>query len=90
MTIEMIEVEAFNSGTQIKVIGVGGGGGNAVEHMIARAVQGVDIEAMFLQPRNGGREQAAAGGGGALQRYRRCGQAGLQRLQDAGKASAMV
>ena len=33
MTIEMIEVEAFNSGTQIKVIGVGGGGGNAVEHI---------------------------------------------------------
>jgi cell division GTPase FtsZ len=30
-------------GTQIKVIGVGGGGGNAVEHMIARAVQGVEF-----------------------------------------------
>ncbi len=30
MTIEMIEVEEFNQGTQIKVIGVGGGGGNAV------------------------------------------------------------
>ena len=34
MTIEMIE--EFNQGTQIKVIGVGGGGGNAVEHMIER------------------------------------------------------
>src|ERR671938_917134 len=33
MPIEMIEVEEFNLGTQIKVIGVGGGGGNAVEHM---------------------------------------------------------
>jgi cell division protein FtsZ len=43
MTIEMIEVEAFNLGTQIKVIGVGGGGGNAVEHMIARSVQGVEF-----------------------------------------------
>ena len=42
MGIEMIEVEEFNLGTQIKVIGVGGGGGNAVEHMIARSVQGVD------------------------------------------------
>src|SRR3954466_10528274 len=30
MSIEMIEVEEFNLGTQIKVIGVGGGGGNAV------------------------------------------------------------
>jgi hypothetical protein len=29
MSIEMIEVEEFHSGTQIKVIGVGGGGGNA-------------------------------------------------------------
>ena len=43
MTIEMIEVEEFNQGTQIKVIGVGGGGGNAVEHMIARNVQGVEF-----------------------------------------------
>jgi len=43
MSIEMIEDEAFNQGTQIKVIGVGGGGGNAVEHMIERAVQGVEF-----------------------------------------------
>ena len=43
MSIEMIEVEAFNSGTQIKVIGVGGGGGNAVEHMIRSGVQGVEF-----------------------------------------------
>ncbi|GAC1356794.1 MAG: cell division protein FtsZ [Variovorax sp.] len=43
MSIEMIEVEEFHQGTQIKVIGVGGGGGNAVEHMIERAVQGVEF-----------------------------------------------
>jgi cell division protein FtsZ len=43
MSIEMIEVEEFNQGTQIKVIGVGGGGGNAVEHMIGRSVQGVEF-----------------------------------------------
>lgn len=43
MTIEMIEAEEFNQGTQIKVIGVGGGGGNAVEHMISRRVQGVEF-----------------------------------------------
>jgi cell division protein FtsZ len=43
MTIEMIESEEFNQGTQIKVIGVGGGGGNAVAHMIARSVQGVEF-----------------------------------------------
>ncbi|WP_455554379.1 cell division protein FtsZ [Comamonas sp.] len=43
MTIEMIEAETFNQGTQIKVIGVGGGGSNAVEHMIACNVQGVEF-----------------------------------------------
>ncbi|MCB8747034.1 cell division protein FtsZ [Rhodoferax sp. U2-2l] len=43
MTIELIDEEAFNQGTQIKVIGVGGGGGNAVAHMIASAVQGVEF-----------------------------------------------
>jgi cell division protein FtsZ len=41
MPIEMIE--EFNLGTQIKVIGVGGGGGNAVEHMISQGVQGVEF-----------------------------------------------
>jgi cell division protein FtsZ len=43
MSIEMMEIEEFNQGTQIKVIGVGGGGGNAVEHMIASQVQGVEF-----------------------------------------------
>ncbi|MBQ9579473.1 MAG: cell division protein FtsZ [Ottowia sp.] len=42
MAIEMIE-DKFSAGTQIKVIGVGGGGGNAVDHMIASNVQGVDF-----------------------------------------------
>ncbi len=41
MAIEMIE--EFDLGTQIKVIGVGGGGGNAVEHMIVQGVQGVEF-----------------------------------------------
>lgn len=43
MSIETIDVEEFNLGTHIKVIGVGGGGGNAVEHMIERSVQGVEF-----------------------------------------------
>jgi len=43
MAIEMIEEEGFNQGTQIKVIGVGGGGGNAVEHMIQSAVGNVEF-----------------------------------------------
>jgi cell division protein FtsZ len=41
MPIEMID--EFDEGTQIKVIGVGGGGGNAVEHMIDQGVQGVEF-----------------------------------------------
>ena len=41
MAIEMIE--EFDLGTRIKVIGVGGGGGNAVDHMIAQGVQGVQF-----------------------------------------------
>lgn len=41
MPIEMIE--EFNQGTQIKVIGVGGGGGNAVQHMMSQGVQAVEF-----------------------------------------------
>jgi cell division protein FtsZ len=41
MPIEMID--EFDQGTQIKVIGVGGGGGNAVEHMISQGVTGVEF-----------------------------------------------
>ena len=41
MAIEMIEV--FDEGTKIKVIGIGGGGGNAVEHMLAQGVQNVEF-----------------------------------------------
>ena len=42
MPIEMIENEDFHAGTSIKVMGVGGGGGNAVQHMIDRQVNGVE------------------------------------------------
>ena len=41
MAIEMIE--EFDQGTTIKVIGVGGGCGNAVAHMIDQGVEGVDF-----------------------------------------------
>jgi cell division protein FtsZ len=43
MSIEIIEVEEFNQGTRIKVVGVGGGGGNAVQHMIDTGVNGVEF-----------------------------------------------
>ena len=41
MSFEILETET--NGTIIKVIGVGGAGGNAVEHMIKRGVQGVEF-----------------------------------------------
>ena len=41
MTFEMLEAET--QGAIIKVIGVGGAGGNAVQHMINRGVQGVEF-----------------------------------------------
>ena len=41
MSFEILETET--RGTVIKVVGVGGAGGNAVEHMIRRDVQGVEF-----------------------------------------------
>jgi len=41
---EIVDVQ--NNGTVIKVIGIGGAGGNAVDHMIRNAVQGVEFIAM--------------------------------------------
>jgi len=41
MPFEILETETL--GTVIKVIGIGGAGGNAVEHMIRRGVQGVEF-----------------------------------------------
>ncbi|MDU0810638.1 MAG: cell division protein FtsZ [Burkholderia sp.] len=44
MEFEMLETQT--NGTIIKVVGVGGAGGNAVQHMINRSVQGVDFIVM--------------------------------------------
>jgi cell division protein FtsZ len=44
MSFEMLEVE--QDGAVIKVVGVGGAGGNAVNHMISRGVQGVEFIAV--------------------------------------------
>ena len=41
---EIVDVQ--NNGTVIKVVGVGGAGGNAVDHMIRNGVQGVEFIAM--------------------------------------------
>ena len=42
MTLEMLESK--NSGTIIKVIGVGGAGSNAVNHMISKDLKGVEFQ----------------------------------------------
>ena len=36
-------MDAYTQGAVIKVIGVGGGGGNAVEHMVKQNIDGVDF-----------------------------------------------
>lgn len=41
MTFELIDTYAQNA--VIKVIGVGGGGGNALEHMVSNQIEGVDF-----------------------------------------------
>jgi len=41
---EIVDIQ--NNGTVIKVVGVGGAGGNAVDHMIRNTVQGVEFIAM--------------------------------------------
>ena len=55
MNFEVIEQEVENA--KIKVVGVGGGGGNAVLHMISHDIEGVDLFAqtpihqLLMQPR---------------------------------------
>jgi cell division protein FtsZ len=41
MTFELIDTYTENA--VIKVIGVGGGGGNALEHMVLNQIEGVDF-----------------------------------------------
>ncbi len=40
---EIVETHSAHKKANIKVIGVGGGGGNAVEHMIENTIEGVDF-----------------------------------------------
>jgi cell division protein FtsZ len=56
MTFEMIETEV--DGAIIKVVGVGGAGGNAVNHMIGRGVQGVEFIALNTDRQALSRSQA--------------------------------
>ena len=92
MPIEMIEEEAFNQGTQIKVIGVGGGGGNAVGHMIGCAVQGVEFicantDAQALSRSNAHKSiqlgTSGLGAGSKPDKGREAAEAAVQEIRDA-------
>ncbi|HEX7892137.1 MAG TPA: cell division protein FtsZ [Ramlibacter sp.] len=99
MSIEMIEVEEFHQGTQIKVIGVGGGGGNAVEHMIQRSVQGVeficantDAQALSRNPAHkhiqlGG---SGLGAGSKPEKGRECAEAAIEDIREAIQGAHML
>ena len=56
MSFEMIDNES--EGAIIKVVGVGGAGGNAVNHMIGRGVQGVEFIALNTDRQALSRSQA--------------------------------
>ncbi|WP_374667582.1 cell division protein FtsZ [Ramlibacter sp.] len=99
MSIEMIEVEEFHQGTQIKVIGVGGGGGNAVAHMIDRNVQGVeficantDAQALARSPAHkhiqlGG---TGLGAGSKPEKGRECAEAAVEDIRQAIEGAHML
>ena len=99
MSIEMIEETHFNSGTQIKVIGVGGGGGNAVEHMIRCGVQGVEFisantDAQALRVSNAHRVlqlgQTGLGAGSKPERGRESAEVAIDDIRDALQGANMV
>ncbi|MEY4362865.1 MAG: cell division protein FtsZ [Pseudomonadota bacterium] len=99
MSIEMIEESHFHAGTQIKVIGVGGGGGNAVEHMIRSGVQGVEFitantDAQALRVSNAHRVlqlgQTGLGAGSKPERGREAAEAALDDIRDTLQGANMV
>lgn len=94
MAIEMIE-----DGTQIKVIGVGGGGGNAVNHMIACNVQGVDYicantDAQALSHTKAGTiiqlSDSGLGAGGKPEKGREAAEAAADEIRQALRGAHMV
>src|SRR6187401_3822630 len=97
MAIEMIE--EFDLGTQIKVIGVGGGGGNAVDHMIARNVQGVEFVCANTDAQALGRSsahkhiqlgQSGLGAGGKPNRGREAAEAAVESIREAIEGAHML
>ena len=97
MPIEMIE--EFEQGTRIKVVGVGGGGGNAVEHMISRGVQGVEFvcantDAQALHRSSAGQliqlGDNGLGAGGKPEKGKAAAEEAEQRLRESLEGAHMV
>ncbi len=97
MPIEMIE--EFNLGTQIKVIGVGGGGGNAVEHMIRAGVENVEFIAANTDAQALNRSSAqnqlqlghtGLGAGSKPEVGKSAAEEGIDRIRDALEGAHMV
>ncbi|GAB3627251.1 cell division protein FtsZ [Pandoraea terrae] len=97
MNFEMLETET--NGTIIKVVGVGGAGGNAVQHMINRGVQGVEFIAMNTDAQALGRSQASItiqlgktglGAGARPEMGRSAAEEARERVADALRGAHMV
>jgi cell division protein FtsZ len=97
MAFEILETET--QGTVIKVIGVGGAGGNAVEHMIRRGVQGVEFICANTDHQALARSQSkniiqlgksGLGAGSRPEAGRKAGDEARERIADALRGAHMV
>ncbi|SDV49583.1 cell division protein FtsZ [Chitinasiproducens palmae] len=97
MDFEMLETET--NGTVIKVVGVGGAGGNAVQHMIDRGVQGVEFVVMNTDAQALARSKASAviqlgktglGAGAKPEMGRAAAEEAEERIADALRGAHMV
>ncbi|MEN9759254.1 MAG: hypothetical protein RLZZ281_46 [Pseudomonadota bacterium] len=97
MNFEMFETET--QGTIIKVVGVGGAGGNAVNHMISRNVQGVEFICINTDAQALARSKATTtlqiggtglGAGAKPEAGRAAAEADRERIADALRGAHMV
>ncbi|GLU30858.1 cell division protein FtsZ [Trinickia caryophylli] len=97
MEFQMLETET--NGTIIKVVGVGGAGGNAVQHMINKGVQGVDFVVMNTDAQALSRSRASnviqlgntgLGAGAKPEMGRAAAEEARERISDALRGAHMV
>src|SRR6185312_15326393 len=97
--MEIDLIDSANLGTVIKVVGVGGAGGNAVQHMINKGVQGVDFIVMNTDAQALSRSRATAviqlgntglGAGAKPEMGRSAAEEARERIEDALRGAHMV